>query len=270
MVEATSAASVPRLPRRRLLVALWRDSAAVTHVSRAHRAHCDGNDLQRALEQPGLRAHHRDARAADADIVALQELRPEHLPAISAALAPDYPYSSTLDVDLYHTVGLLSRFPIDSVTPLADPPFERALLARVLVEGRPLDVVVAHLTPTNALDRGLSHAPQTITERYARRQQQAEALVALARSEAAPLVVLCDCNLTPTSEAYATLRAALVDSFAEAGSGFGHTMLVPVLDLPAQRLDYIWHAPSLVVLEAQVGPDGGSDHLPVLVKLTWP
>lgn len=209
-------------------------------------------------------------RAADTDVVALQELRPEHLPALSAALAPDYPYSSTLEIDLYHTIGLLSRFPLDAVTPLTDPPFERAMLARVRVAGRPLAVVAAHLTPTNALDRGPAQAPQTIAERYARRHQQAEALVALAQRAADPLVVLCDCNLTPTSAAYVTLQAGLTDSFAEAGWGFGHTMLVPGLDLPAQRLDYIWHTPGLVAFEARVGSDSGSDHLPVVVTLAWP
>jgi vancomycin resistance protein VanJ len=209
-------------------------------------------------------------RASDADLVALQELRPEHLPALNAALAPDYPHSYTLGVELYHTIGLLSRLPIEEVTPLSDPPFERALLARLRVEGRPLAVVVAHLTPTNMLDKGLARLPTTVTERYTRRGQQAEALLEFARTRAEPLVVLCDCNLTDTSEAYTHLRADLRDSFAEAGWGPGYTMLVPVLDLPAQRLDYIWHTPELVAVDARVGPRGGSDHLPVVARLAWP
>jgi vancomycin resistance protein VanJ len=33
------------------------------------------------------------------------------------------------------------------------------------------------------------------------------------------------------------------------------------------RVDYIWHTPDLVALEAWVGADAGSDHLPVLARL---
>lgn len=206
---------------------------------------------------------------AGADIVALQELRPEHLPALQAALGEVYPYHVMLPTELYHTIGLLSRFPIEGVTSLADPPFERAMLARVRVEGRPLAVIVAHLTPTNMLDHGLARLPATVSERYTRRQQQGEALLRVVGERGEPAVVLCDCNLTDTSEAYALLRTGLVDSFAEAGWGFGHTMLLPALRLPAQRLDYIWHTPDLLPLEARVGLDGSSDHLPVVARLAW-
>src|SRR5688572_7670691 len=57
-------------------------------------------------------------QAAGPDIVALQELRPQHLPAIQARLDAPFPYQATHPVDQFHTIGLLSRFPIDSVTPL--------------------------------------------------------------------------------------------------------------------------------------------------------
>lgn len=207
--------------------------------------------------------------AVDPDVVALQELRPEHLPALRARLGAEYPYASAHPVEQFHTVGLLSRFPIEEVTVLADPPFERALLVRLAAAGRPLALVVAHLTPTQALSGGLARLPATVAERYARREQQAAALLA-AVGEARPAVVLCDCNFTDTSEAYAIASAGLVDSFAEAGWGFGHTMLAPWVGLPAERLDYIWHTPELTALEAWVGPDGGSDHLPVAARLAWP
>lgn len=83
------------------------------------------------------------------------------------------------------------------------------------------------------------------------------------------MLVLCDCNLTDTSEAYATLRAGLHDSFAEAGWGLGLTMLLSQPHIPAQRYDYIWHTDELVALSAQVGADGGSDHLLLLAQFTW-
>lgn len=214
----------------------------------------------------------RIARAittANPDIIAFQELRPEHLPAITERLGAAYPYQATHPVEQFHTIGLLSRFPIEEVTALADPPFERALLARLRVEGRPLVVIVAHLTPTNMLDHGLARLPETVTERYARREQQAAALLEAVRETGQPTIVLCDCNFSDSSEAYALLSASMGDSFLAAGWGFGHTMLAPGRSFPAQRLDYIWHNGELRAIEAWVGADGSSAHLPVVARLGW-
>jgi endonuclease/exonuclease/phosphatase (EEP) superfamily protein YafD len=208
-------------------------------------------------------------QAAAPDLVALQELRPQHLPAIQDWLATPFPYQAIHPVDQFHTIGLLSRFPIEAVTPLDDPPFERALRVRLRAGARPLTVIVAHLTPTNMLDRGLAQLPAVVAERYARREAQATALVSAAQENGQPTLVLCDCNLTDTSAAYATLRAGLGDSFAEAGWGLGLTMLLPQISLPAQRYDYIWHSADLVAIAAHVGVDGGSDHLPVVARFTW-
>lgn len=208
-------------------------------------------------------------RAAGPDIVALQELRPEHLPALRERLGADYPHQLVHPVEQFHTIGLISRFPIEAVRPLADPPFERALLVRLRVEGRPLAVVVAHLTPNTLLDQGLAGLPATVAERYARRERQVAALLEVARAAGQPVVVLCDCNFTDTSEAYTIMRAGMADSFAEAGWGLGHTMLSPVRAIPTQRLDYIWHSAELQALEARVGPDGSSDHLPIVARLAW-
>jgi endonuclease/exonuclease/phosphatase (EEP) superfamily protein YafD len=38
--------------------------------------------------------------------------------------------------------------------------------------------------------------------------------------------------------------------------------------LPMLRVDYIWHTESLRALQAWVGADAGSDHLPVLAKFS--
>jgi vancomycin resistance protein VanJ len=96
---------------------------------------------------------------------------------------------------------------------------------RLRVEGQPLSVIVAHLTPTNMLDRGLAELPTVVAERYARRGQQAATLLAAARAAGQPTLALCDCNFTETSQAYATMRASLADSDAEAAWGLGLTML---------------------------------------------
>jgi vancomycin resistance protein VanJ len=208
---------------------------------------------------------------ASPDIVAMQELRPQHLPGIQAALGEPYPYQVFSPRDeQFHRVGLLSRYPVESVTQLENPPFERAILVRVRAGDRPLAVVVAHLTPTNMLDEGPRRIPAVVARRYARRVAQASALVELARVEGWPVVVACDCNFTSTSEAYAAMLPGFGDSFAEAGWGLGHTMRAPLVRVPALRLDYVWHTPELRAVEARLGADTGSDHLPVVARLAWP
>lgn len=210
------------------------------------------------------------AIAADRpDIVALQELRPEHMPELRSRLGADYPYYLVQQGDLYHTVGVLSRFPFDAVEHLNEAQLTRGLRLELSPHGRPLTVIVTHLTATNMFDYGRRQLPTTVAERYAQRHREVRELINLAHSTTRPVLILCDCNLTPTSEAYAMLNAELNDSFATAGWGFGNTFLEPWLSLPAVRIDYIWHSDDLRALTAFVGADGRSDHLPIVARLAW-
>jgi vancomycin resistance protein VanJ len=81
--------------------------------------------------------------------------------------------------------------------------------------------------------------------------------------------VLCDCNLTDTSQAYPQMAQGLSDSFAQVGWGFGHTFQGEEWKFPLQRLDYIWHTDRLNAIDAYVGKDGGSDHLPILANFDY-
>jgi len=88
------------------------------------------------------------------------------------------------------------------------------------------------------------------------------------QAEQHPVLVLCDCNLSDTSEAYQGLRAILQDTFADAGWGLGHTVLLGGLTIPLQRLDYIWRSRSWLAIAARVGMEaGGSDHRPVIATV---
>ncbi|HSM80067.1 MAG TPA: endonuclease/exonuclease/phosphatase family protein [Nodosilinea sp.] len=80
-------------------------------------------------------------------------------------------------------------------------------------------------------------------------------------------ILLCDCNMTDTSQTYAQLRSQLTDSFQQAGWGWGHTLRLGAIPWPVQRLDYVWHTADLRSLSARVGDSGGSDHYPVVVTL---
>ncbi len=104
-------------------------------------------------------------------------------------------------------------------------------------------------------------------ERYSRRESETIRLKQIMHELDQPVLLMCDCNMTDTSAAYARLRTALNDSFREAGWGFGHTFFPPQSPFPIQRIDYIWHSEDFTAIQAYVGQDGGSDHLPIVAKL---
>jgi vancomycin resistance protein VanJ len=206
-------------------------------------------------------------RAANPDVVGFQELTRARKAAISAALAADYPYHTLVPPERFPAIGLMSRFPIEQVDPVSLPPLHFALHAILRVDGVRLHVFVVHLSP-NGFGRNLVDQYAALAgERYAQRQAEVVRLEQEFRALREPALLLCDCNLTDTSQAYAQLTTFLSDSFREAGWGFGHSSFSRRAPFLAQRLDYIWHSDGLTAIEAVVGPDGGSDHRPVVVRL---
>ncbi|MGG6241321.1 endonuclease/exonuclease/phosphatase family protein [Nodosilinea sp. AN01ver1] len=206
--------------------------------------------------------------AADADIVGFQEIRLPNTAVLTAAL-PDYPYTTFHQSDLYHTVGLVSRFPIVSTQPLPNPPLERGIEVVVDINGELLSVIVAHLAPNNMPLFPLNRFAAETKDRYTRRAAEVETLSQEIQNRRYPTVVVCDCNMTDTSQTYAQLRSILVDSFQDVAWGLGHTLRIGAIPFPVQRLDYVWHTADLQAIKAHVGDHGGSDHQPVITQLQF-
>ena len=208
-------------------------------------------------------------RAVQPDLIGLQEVRPADVTALAEALDGQYPYQAVHPADSFHTVGLLSRFPIESLIPLPNPPLERGIQAVVRVGDRPLSVVVVHLAPNNMPLQPLSEFVAVTKARYAQRAAEVAYLEQSLRARTMPTMIMCDCNMTDTSETYARLHAVIGDSFQERGWGFGHTLRVAAVPFPVQRVDYIWHTNELSTVDASIGSDGGSDHLPMIATFRW-
>lgn len=207
-------------------------------------------------------------RQAQPDVLGVQEVRTEELAALMAALGPAYPYTAIHPVQRTHTVALISRHPIEEVSLLPDPPLEHGLQARVRVGERRVSVVVAHLAPNNMPLWPPGAFIQLTEERYARRAAQVGLLREVVAARSLPTLILCDCNMTDTSEAYARLREVASDTFQQRGWELGHTLLVGGV-APVQRVDYIWHTDELQALDVFVGAGGGSDHLPVVAAFRF-
>ncbi|MEA5451315.1 endonuclease/exonuclease/phosphatase family protein [Leptolyngbya sp. CCNP1308] len=205
-------------------------------------------------------------RAAAPDIVGFQEVRPPNIEALTAAL-PDYPYTLFHQSDNYHTVGLMSRFPIVASEQLPDPPVERGLQTVIDLDGTPLTVIVAHLAPNNMPLFPLCEFVGQTQDRYTRRANEVEQLKQVVQTRDRPTVILCDCNMTDTSQTHAQLKSVLTDSFQQTGWGLGHTLRLGSIPWPLQRVDYVWHTADLQSVSAEVGDRGGSDHYPVIATL---
>ena len=207
------------------------------------------------------------------DVVAIQEVQGPALQALRSTLAERYPYqAATSDVATF------------SAYPLADPSeFRlkdsgyRSQAVDVLVADRVVRLTNVHLQRTGprlggrrsivafvrGYEPGLLEGQVTeLLERHVRPVNGAQLLTG-------------DFNQTEWSRPYGMLADVFGDSFREAGRGFGHTFPGAIevrgreVALPLVRIDYIFHSPDLVALGARVGPDVGSDHVPVFADLAF-
>jgi vancomycin resistance protein VanJ len=211
-------------------------------------------------------------RAAHADIVGLQELA---LPQaeVLAKVADVYPHQ-VLQPAGFAGKGLLSRYPIQSSEVLRLYPDRPDLRAWIDIDGVLVHVLVAHPPPPRLQGPRMVFDPNTLF--------QLEQLRGLAL-EHSPGLLMGDFNMTPRNPAYARyIGAGLVDAFASAGAGRGLTLprrvgqtprfrhgLHRVPLRPIARVDYIWCTPGVKAEAAWVGDDAGSDHLPVLARVTF-
>lgn len=134
--------------------------------------------------------------------------------------------------------------------------------AVVEFEGRPLRVIGAHpMRPGYADDT-------------ARRNATLVRLGELAAEDPA-VVVLGDLNLTQFSPRWGELLESgrLADSRRGRGLMGTWRVQVPKLGwrppLPRRTLDHMLHGGDLVVVDRRVGPDLGSDHLPIVADIGW-
>jgi len=208
-------------------------------------------------------------RAGSPDFVGVEELHPDHYAGIVAQLQADYPYYTPAPADPNGGVGLFSRYPIESSEPFALPPRNLTLHAILNIEGQRVQVFVVHLSANNMAGYPPDQFIPLAKERNESRLSETAQLREMIEAITEPVILLCDCNLPDTSQAYQTLSSVLIDSHQEAGWGFAHTISVPGIPFAVQRIDYVWHNAGFVALETQVGIRGGSDHLPFIAKLAF-
>ncbi|OKJ94964.1 endonuclease [Streptomyces sp. CB03234] len=190
-----------------------------------------------------------DARA---DLVALEELTPSALPAVSAALAAEYPHHANAG-----TVGLWSKHPLSETGPVDIRPsgvgtrWLRSLRATVSTPRGPVAVYVAHLPSVRIGFSGF---------RSTRRDESAALLAhALAAEPVDRIILLGDLNGTVDDRGLAPVTSRL--SGPRTGLAFSWPAALPVarIDHALARGAFLTHVWTL--------PETGSDHLPVAARV---
>jgi hypothetical protein len=84
-----------------------------------------------------------------------------------------------------------------------------------------------------------------------------------------PVIVAGDFNTPPDSSLYRQVWNGYANAFSNVGLGFGWTQRVSIRGLSfSTRIDHILSGRGLVPRLCQVGPDVGSDHLPLLADIS--
>jgi endonuclease/exonuclease/phosphatase (EEP) superfamily protein YafD len=189
---------------------------------------------------------------ANPDVVALTELTPAWVRALSSALG-DYPYRRLAPEEGAYGVGLYSRLMLRESRiarlPAGGSP---SIIATVAVGARPFALVVTHVHTPFAGDR---------------RTRQLRALEAALRSLRKPAAVCGDFNATPWSHSiYELARTADLRSIY-GRFGLAGTWPADSSRLVRVPLDNCLVTESVALANRDVGHDIGSDHLPLIVDL---
>ncbi|WP_430785828.1 endonuclease/exonuclease/phosphatase family protein [Actinoplanes sp. G11-F43] len=195
----------------------------------------------------------RTLLAAGPDLVALEEVTPEALPAYLAAFPAEYSHHAA-----HGTVALWSRFPLAEAAPLDirpaafGPDWNRGLRAVARTPRGDIAVYVAHLPSIRPGPTGL---------RTGNRDDSVTRLAEALKSEPAERVILLgDLNATTRDHGLEPLTSLLNTD----ESDFAFTFPTA---LPIARIDHVM-ARGMTVTAVRTLPRTGSDHLPIAADLT--
>lgn len=215
------------------------------------------------------------------DIVLLQEIT-SGLASGDSSINSRFPYhaSQVGSIDNFGSL-LLTKYPIlseESLTILENHSLTRYTID---VNGRIIALYNIHMPQP----LGKNHVPlssdDTIVQNIISydsggRNEQIRRLIRRVETEKYPFIIGGDFNMSDQAVIYGELSAVMADSFRQGGTGSGRTWPILVLDHisplipPLLRVDYIWHSEALRTVEAFLGPELGSDHLPLVAELELP
>jgi len=188
------------------------------------------------------------------DVIVLSEITPRWIDQI-AQVKKDYPHFREVPSADNFGIALYSKVPLEAVEVLrlgqAEVP---SIVAGITIGSQHITINAVHVLP-----------PSSQAYWVDRNRALAE-LAAKIQAQQQPVVVVGDLNTTSWSPAFSDFVTAtdLVDS----RQGFGVHATFPsdrlIVRIP---IDHCLISPALTVTDRRVGPDIGSDHLPIVIDL---
>jgi endonuclease/exonuclease/phosphatase (EEP) superfamily protein YafD len=191
----------------------------------------------------------------DSDILVVCEATAEarqHL----RRLEMEYPHAvDTCGPDNVYGIVILSRFPITlRSSGIGEDPMPRHLGADLAVGSRTIALLAIH--PSNPIR----------FDRANRIPGEFDAVAGLCRAAAEDLILIGDCN----AAGWSTFLRDLEKATGVVNDGVMRpswpTWLPPLVRLP---LDHVWVRGRVALLQADLGPKFGSDHLPLIAEIGW-
>jgi vancomycin resistance protein VanJ len=205
------------------------------------------------------------------DLICFQEGGPEREPALDLYFRS---HGWSLDQGKRY---LASRYPIVSEMPMltgerVEDRLYPVTLVRARVRAAPgveFGVASVHMpTLRFGFYRFLDHDFGGLKRHVAFWDGEVERLIGgLSQMNDVPFLVGGDFNVPPDHAAMVTLGNSLRFAYEEAGWGYGYTRPARY---PWFRIDHILASPEWVFTSCRVGPDVGSDHLPLIAEAVLP
>ena len=189
------------------------------------------------------------------DVIFVQELSRRHLPLLET-LATTYPHSITEPRDHPFGLGAWSKHPFLAADVIATPPRENPSL-RIVVDydGDPVTIFSTH--PVPPVGAGF----------YYERNTQLAYVADLVRATRGSTIVIGDLNITPWATHYREFEAVSGLVNAQRGHGIKPSwpLFLPIAMIP---IDHALVSGDLVANEVRTLGSVGSDHLPLLVRIS--
>lgn len=155
-------------------------------------------------------------------------------------------------------------------------PFENALRCVIQTPSRRIEFVNVHLrTPRQGLEEVLNRRTfidpskrTSVTNEIEYRRLECEDLVGWIAESSDPVIIAGDFNMPADSSIYRQFWSKYANAFSVAGRGFGYTKSTAILGWRyGSRIDHILTGPDWRPCACWLGPDLGSDHLPLIADL---
>lgn len=196
------------------------------------------------------------------DLILLQESPlPERIEAFIQQYLPGASFLRGGDSTMIASAGIAL-----ATQEIVFPPYTLPAYVR-LANGVELNVVSLHLKPPSAcadLWNARCRQEQTGSRQRRRVQMQEIAQTLQSFSEETPLIIAGDFNAHGTDAIFRLFRPGLFDTFAQAGLGWGNTMLN---DTPLLRFDQVWASHHFQALGVKAFSSLDSDHRYVVCDL---